>query len=103
MSTKQKRPWYCNDGLVDDYRKIQNSGGDLRMLQSLKVIRNTITNIVLGVVIFYAILQGADPTLVGVLGLAAFVAINGIDISEWLAAKQALEEIGTEDKGDDDS
>ena len=96
MSTKH-RPWYCNDDLVDTYRQIQQNGGDLNMLRVLKVIRAIITNLLVGVVIIYAILEGADPTLVGVLGLAAFVVINGIDLSEWLAAKQALEEIATDE------
>ena len=92
MSTRNPRPWYIFDDLCDDYVTVQTNGGDLRMLQVLKVIRGIVLNGIVGTLAFFTITQGADPTVIGVIALVGLMAINGVEASDYLAAKHALEE-----------
>ncbi|GAB3669529.1 hypothetical protein [Halopiger thermotolerans] len=97
MSTRQPtRPWYCYDSLVEAYKAIDRTGGDLRMLQHLKVVRAITTNILVTGIAWYAISAGGDPTLIGSAAVGALAILNGIEIGEWLAAKQALAELDLE-------
>jgi len=101
MSTsKSHRPWYCSDTLTDAYREIEERGGDLRLLQHLKVVRAIVTNLLVAAVAGFAITEGGDPTLIGGAAVVSLALLNGIEISEWLAAKQALEELDLEQQED---
>ena len=90
------RPWYCIDTLVEAYKKIEETGGDLRMLQHLKVIRAILTNVLVAGVGMFSIMEGGDATLIGSSAVVALALLNGIEVSEWLAAKQALAELDLE-------
>ena len=74
--------------------------GELRMLQALKVIRGISLNAVVAIMSIYAVLEGGDPTIVVSLGLVALMVVNGIEATDYLAAKQALEE-ARQEAGDD--
>jgi len=90
------RPWYCSDTLVDAYKRIDRTGGDLRMLQHLKVVRAIVTNVLVAAVAAYSIMEGGDATLIGSTAVAALALLNGIEVGEWIAAKQAIEELDRE-------
>lgn len=90
------RPWYCPDALVDTYKSIQSNGGDLRVIRLIKALKAIVTNILVVTIAIFSIMEGAEPTLVGMLALAAITLLNGIELSEWLAAKQALKELDFE-------
>ena len=92
MSVRKPRPWYVIDALCDDYLSVATNGGDLRMLQLLKVIRGISLNATIAAVTLYTILEGGDPTVIGGVGLLALMIVNGIELGDYLAAKQALEE-----------
>lgn len=73
------------------------------MLQTLKVIRAIVLNLLLAGFGAFAIIQGADPTVTAVLTITALGLVNGIEVSEWIAAKRALEEVSLEAQDDDGS
>lgn len=99
MSTKHpQRPWYCSDSLVDAYREIEARGGNLTMLKHLKVVRAIVTNILVVGIAFYVVGSGADATVIGTTAISALALLNGIEVSEWIAAKQALEELDLEQR-----
>lgn len=101
-TSPRARPWYCSDTLVESYKQIESSTGKLRMLQALKVIRAIILNfLVLGGGIFF-VSRGGDPTLLGVGTIITLALLNGIEVSEWVAAKQALQELDQMNNDDED-
>jgi len=103
MSALAHRPWYVIDELCDDYLTVAENGGDLRMLQLLKVIRGLTLNFLVVVVAFLALSEGADATLIGTTALISLALVNGVEAVDFLAAKQALAEAtDTTSDGDDD-
>jgi len=98
MTVQNSRPWYVLDGLCDDYVAVSRHGGDLRMLQLLKVIRGIILNAIIFAMSVFAMTQGADPTLIAGTGLVALMIVNGVELGDYLAAKQALEEADYKDE-----
>jgi hypothetical protein len=94
------RPWYCNDRLCDEYVTVHRNGGDLRMLKSLKVVRAIVVNLCIAGITYLALMQGADATTIGGIGLASIATYNGIEIGDYLALAQAVAEVKTE-QGDD--
>lgn len=96
-----RRPWYCSDQLTNAYKTIGEHGGDLRMLQALKIFRWITLNLMVSAVAVFAIVQGADPTFIGGAALVTFGLVNGIEWTEYAAARQALQEIEFEAGGDD--
>jgi len=95
------RPWYCNDRLVDDYKTVHESGGDLKMLKSLKIIRAIVVNAGIIMIALTAMRQGADPTIIGGTGLFSLAAYNGIEIGDYAALAQAIVEVSHEQQNDD--
>jgi len=94
----QPRPWYCLDGLVDDYRAIADSGGDLRMLKSLKIVRSIIVNLGIIMVTMFALLEtGADPTWIAILGIVTLGLYNGVEVADYAALAQAFSEAKSAD------
>jgi hypothetical protein len=70
MIPDNPRPWYVPDALVDDYRVVATSGGDLRMLRTLKILRSIIVNLgIIGVTLFALLGTGADATWVSTIGI----------------------------------
>ena len=99
MSLHEPRPWYVLEGLCDSYAGI--STGDLRVLQILKVLRGMTLNVVLAVICVYTVLEGGDPTLIGALALIGLMVVNGVELTDYLAAKHALEEAKQEARHDE--
>ncbi|GGO03595.1 MULTISPECIES: hypothetical protein [Haloarcula] len=102
MSTINPRPWYCPDALVDDYVAALQEGGDFRMLKAFKILRATVVNLGTVAITLYALSLGADPTLVGSLGLALLMLYNGIEIGDYAALLQALAEVSAQQSDDND-
>jgi len=92
MTYAPPRPWYCPDALVDDYRAVADSGGDLRMLKTLKIIRSIIVNVGIVAVTVAALIYGADPTWVGGTGLLTLAAYNGVEYADYQALVQGYAE-----------
>jgi hypothetical protein len=93
MSTT-KRPWYCPDRAVDEYRTTLTTDGDnFSMLKKLKILRAIVVNV--GVILLTAFLvaEGGDPTILGTLTLLILGGYNGLEMSDYLALLQAYKEV----------
>lgn len=95
-----RRPWYCLNHAVDEYKTTLEGGERLPMLKSLKVIRAIIVNVGILAIGGYAISRGGDPTLLGMTVLTVVGTYNGLEIGDYLALVQAYEEVQSE-TGDD--
>ena len=95
MSAPQStRPWYCRDGVVDDYKTTLTEDGErLPMLKALKILRSIIVNVGIISIAGYSIASGGDATFVGGIAIGVLGAYNGLEISDYLALIQAYEEI----------
>lgn len=103
------RPWYCSDVLCDGYKHIGTTQGNLKMLQALKVFRAIVLNVLLAGFGTFVLIRGGDATVIGITTILALSLLNGIEVSEWVAAKRALDELqggggsdGDNDTGDND-
>jgi len=101
MSVRKPRPWYVIDALCDDYLSVATNGGDLHMLQALKVVRGITLNVIIGLIAVIMVLKGGDPTVIGGIALIGLMVINGVELGDYLAAKQALEEAKQEASDDE--
>lgn len=88
----RQRPWYCIDAAVDDYITVEKTGGDLKMLKTLKVVRSILVNIGIIVIALFSLRTGADPSVVGTTGLVILGAYNGIEIADYASLAQAIVE-----------
>ena len=96
----EPRPWHCPDALVDDYKTVLRSGGDLRMLKLVKILRSIIVNAgIIGITV-YGLFVGADPTVVGALGLLTLGLYNGIEIADYQALARAVVEVSNDAAND---
>jgi len=103
---RARRPWYCSDRAIDEYRTtLTNEDQNLPMLKTLKIARSIIVNIGIIALAAYALSLGADPTWIGGLALATLAGYNGIEISDYFALLQAYQEVqqSTGDGENDDS
>lgn len=98
---RPRRPWYCNDRLVDDHKASIRDGGDLSMFKTLKLVRSIIVNIGIIVLGIYALHLGADPTIVGAVSIFVVGGYNGLELGDYAAAVHAYQEIQSEDQLDD--
>jgi len=95
--THAHRPWYCVDGLVDDYVAVAQNGGDLRMLKTLKVLRSIIVNLgIIGVTLFALSETSANATWVTIISIATLGLYNGVEVADYAALAQAFAEAKTE-------
>jgi len=106
MTTTQRpdrrRPWYCNDALVEDYRVVAANGGDFSMLRTLKIVRSIIVNLgIIGVTLVALLYTGADATLVSAIGLITLGAFNGVEVADYAALAQAFTEVRREQQSTD--
>ncbi|MDL0127088.1 hypothetical protein [Halobacterium salinarum] len=106
MSTEPaSRPWYCRDDVVDEYRlTLTEDGEKLPMLKALKILRAIIVNAGIILIGGYALHLGANPTVIGFTSLAVLGGYNGLELSDYLALVQAVQEVQAEssqDGGDD--
>jgi hypothetical protein len=96
------RPWYCHDALVNDYREIADSGGDLRMLKTLKIFRSIIVNVgIITVTLYSLVATTADPTWVAVLGIITLGLYNGVEVADYAALAQAFAEARASQRDDE--
>lgn len=87
-------PWYVPDGLVDDYCEIARSGGDLRMLKTLKILRSILVNAgIIGIALSALFLTNADATITTVLGIVTLGLYNGIEVADYAALAAAFAEV----------
>lgn len=83
--------------LIDDYRIIADSGGDLSMLRTLKLLRSLIVNVgIIGVTIYSLAATSADATLVSTIGLLTLGLYNGVEVADYAALAQAFAEAKTD-------
>lgn len=101
--THTTRPWYCRDDVVDEYKQTLNADGEaLPMIKTLKILRAIIVNVGILVIGGYAIYRGGDPTILGVLALGVLGAYNGMELGDYLALVQAVQEVQSEATGDEE-
>jgi hypothetical protein len=99
-----RRPWYCHDGLVDDYRQVAASGGDFKMLRTLKILRSIIVNVgIIGVTLYALATTAADATLISALGLVTLGLYNGVEVADYAALAQAFAEAKASQSDDSES
>lgn len=89
-------PWYVRRGAVDEYKR-SLAPGRLPVLKTFKILRAVIVNIGIFVIGAYALSLGGDPTLLGITILVVAGAYNGLEISDYLALLQALQEVRGKD------
>lgn len=99
MTAQRRRPWYCSDRLVDDWRTVERSGGDLKMLKSLKIVRSLVVNLGIIGITLVALYLGGDVTILGSLGLFVLGAYNGVEVLDYLSLAQAIVEVKQESDG----
>jgi hypothetical protein len=100
MTLRQPRPWYCLDALVEDYRVVADSGGDLRMLKTLKILRSIIVNLgIIGVTLFALLGTSADATLIATVGIITLGLYNGVEVADYAALAQAFAEVKKSEQG----
>jgi len=98
MSTTRPRPWYVLDAACDGYAEtLRSDEADLRMLKTLKLFRSIIVNVGILGVTAYAVSQGGDPTILGVLALATLGGYNGLELTDYLALVRAYQEVQSSD------
>ena len=101
MTYKHPRPWYCIDGLVDDYRTVADNGGDLEMVKTLKIVRSIIVNLgIIGITALSLLYTGADPTWVAIIGLITLGLYNGVEVADYAALAQAFAEAKQDQTGE---
>ena len=93
MSVPHSRKWYVHDRLADDYVRVSQEGGDLMMLKALKILRAIIVNLGMVGLAAFSIQQGAEPTLIGTLGVASLGLYNGVEIMDYISLLQAVQEV----------
>ena len=100
-TTQHSRPWYCRDGAVDEYKTtLTTDSQELPVLKTLKITRAIIVNLGVIAITLFAIAEGGDVTLFGLLGLSVLGGYNGLEISDYAALLQAYREVQA-DTGDD--
>jgi hypothetical protein len=104
MSTGSvSRPWYVRGDIVDEYRSTLTEDGEtLPMLKTLKLLRAIIVNTGIIILGAFAIYRGGDPTFLGITALAVLGAYNGLELSDYLALVQAVQEVQASNTEDDD-
>ena len=99
--SKASRPRFCIDALVDEYLTVHNSGCDLRMIKTLKILRAIVVNVGIIVIALYAFKLKADPTVIGSIALTVLGGYNGVELLDYQALAQALVE-ASGDTGEND-
>jgi hypothetical protein len=105
--TQIQRPWYVNDSLTDSYCEIARSGGDLRMLKTLKILkilRSILVNAgIIGITLSALFLTSADATITTVLGIVTLGLYNGIGVADYAALATAFSEVRSQQREEEDS
>ncbi len=101
MSVNQSRPWYVLEALTDDYRVVAETGGNLKMLKALKIVRSIIVNLgIIGVAGYALFGTGADATLISALAIITLGLYNGVEVADYAALAQAFAEVKNQQDSD---
>jgi len=77
--------------LVNDYRHVANTGGDLQMLKKLKILRSIIVNLgIISVSLYGLAATQADPTWLSVMTITTLGLYNGVEAADYLALVEAF-------------
>jgi len=94
----QKRPWYVNNRLCDDYVAVAQRGGDFRMLKGLKILRSMIVNLGIIAIALVSILEAdANATIVGSAAIVTIGLYGGVELADYAALAQAFAEVKSDD------
>ena len=92
-------PWYVRQGQIQEYKEtLSNDKEPFPVLKTLKIIRAIIVNVGIFGIGFYAISLGGDPTIISLAVLGIAGGYNGLELSDYLALLQALQEVEVENK-----
>ena len=104
MSTNTySRPWYCSDAQINEYKAVDEAGGDLEHMKTTAWVRSMIVNLGTISIALYALSIGGNATIIGSLALVSLAAYNGVEISDYSAVTQALAERTSERSDETDS
>jgi hypothetical protein len=92
--TTNKRPWYCDGELINEYKHATQS---LAMHKALKITKSIIVNLGLITITLYGLRLGASPSRIVPLALLILAAFNGVEYSEIQSLKQAITESNDKD------
>jgi hypothetical protein len=93
MSTNTcNRPWYCSDGQIDEYKAVDEAGGDLKYMKTTAWVRSMIVSLGTISIALYALSIGGNPTIIGGIALVSLAAYNGVEIADYQALTQAIAE-----------
>lgn len=101
--SKTPRPWYCLSPLVDDYRAVHDTGGDLSMLKLVKAFQVVLFNVGVITLTLTAYLQGIESVFFYGGALVIMAAYNGVTGADVLALLQAIREVNEEAQAGEDS
>ena len=92
-------PWYVRQGQIQEYKETLTKDKEpFPVLKTLKIIRAIIVNVGIFGIGFYAISLGGDPTIISLAVLGIAGGYNGLELSDYLALLQALQEVEVENK-----
>ena len=90
--------WYIRQGAIAEYKQTLSQDGEpLPVLKALKILRAIVVNLGVFGIGFYAISLGGDPTLIALAVLAVAGGYNGLELSDYLALVQAVQEVKTQE------
>ena len=90
---EQSNSWYVRRRAVDEYKQTLVDEEPLPMLKTLKILRAIIVNLGIMALSGYFVFEGGDPTIIGVLSLAVLGGYNGLELTDYLALVQAVQEV----------
>ena len=83
-----------NSRQVREYKQsLQNDRELFPMLKTLKLLRAIVVNVGIFIVSGYSLYLGADPTLIGLTAILVAGAYNGLEISDYLALVEAVQQV----------
>ena len=92
-------PWYVRQGQIQEYKETLTKNKEpFPVLKTLKILRAIIVNLGIFGIGFYAISLGGDPTIISLAVLGVAGGYNGLELSDYLALLQALQEVEVENK-----
>lgn len=107
MSTHKppKRPWYCNNSLVDSYLARAESGDDLAMMKTVRAFESLVVNVGIIAITSFAIHNGEANAYVVLAAIITLGLLNGLLVADYKAIARALAELTnaqTDQSRDDD-
>lgn len=96
MSTQHPHPWYVSNKDVERWKLRGKNGANLKMSKIRAWLRAIVVNLGIISITLYGIQQGADPTIIGTIGLGSLGMYNGLELSDYAALLRAIGELGSE-------